>query len=135
MKPTDIVNQQKFRQALLFEDLRDDPTNRKTGTDIDFEYEDGKVWIKAEVKQMGKKIPKGQKLLFERFADNIGNYTAVCFVLWHNVPPNEDIKIKDCLVAAYYWNGGTVREWHDTRDKKMTFKTAFEHFVNKYGKG
>ena len=135
MKPTDIVNQQKFRQALLFEDLRDDQTNRKTGTDIDFEYEDGRLWIKAEVKQMGKKIPTGQKLLFERFADNIGNYTAVCFILWHNAPPSEDIKIKDCLVAAYYWNRGAVRKWHDVRHKKIPFKTAFKHLVDTRGRG
>ena len=60
MKPTDIINQQKFRQALLFEDLRDDPTNLRTGTDIDFEYEDGRLWIKAEVKQMGKKYLWGK---------------------------------------------------------------------------
>ena len=135
MKPTDIVNQQKFRQALLFEDLRDDPTNLRTGTDIDFEYEDGRLWIKAEVKQMGKKIPTGQRILFERFVNNLSNYTAVCFILWHNVPSDEDIKIKDCLVAGYYSNVGSARKWHDVRHKKITFKRAFKHLVDTRGRG
>ena len=130
MKPTDIINQDKFRQALLFEDLRDDTTDYRTGTDIDFEYEDGKLWIKAEVKEYGKEITTGQRILFERFVENLSNYKAFACVLWHGTPPEEDIYIKDCYLVRYYWGG----KWVTPRNP-VPFKRVFKHLVDTYGRG
>ena len=134
MKPTDIVNQQKFRQALLFEDLRDDLTDYRTGTDIDFEYEDGRLWIKAEVKEYGKEITTGQRILFERFVENLSNYTAFACVLWHAAAPEEDIYIKDCYLMRYYWKSPQGCKWI-TPDKPIPFKKAFKHLVDTHGRG
>ena len=121
MSHATIYNQKKFRQQILFEGLPQDPNDKRHGTDIDFEFENGKVWIKAEVKQHGKKITTGQKILFERFARNVKNYKVYCFVIWHNVPADKDIYIKDCFVAAVFWGN----KWIDYRAKNKNFKEVF----------
>ena len=122
-----IKNDEKFRQSLLFEGLRLDPKDKRTGTDIDFEYEDGKIWIKCEVKEYGKNITTGQKILFERFHNNLKNYKVFCFLLWHKKQPSEDIYIKDCIVSKLYHNN----KWINVIDKQgeRTFKEIFNEIA------
>jgi hypothetical protein len=118
---------QKFKQSILFKGLRIDGDEFKTGTDIDFEYEDGKIWIKAEVKEYGKDILTGQRILFERFAKNIKKYEVYCFLLWKKKPQNEDIYIKDCIVKKVYYN----KKWHDKEQHQISFKKAFNKIIYK----
>lgn len=118
-----IKNVDKFKQALLFKDLRIDKSDKRTGTDIDFEYEDGKVWIKVEVKEYGKELTTGQRILFERFCDNIKNYEAYSILVWHKCPDDEDILLKDCIVSKFYHKG----KWKDIIELRgeITFKEVF----------
>ena len=118
-----IKNESKFKQGLLFSNLRDNKNDKRTGTDIDFEYEDGKVWLKVEVKEYGKPITIGQRILFEKFCKNIENYDAYGILAWHNSGDDEDIYLKDCIVAKIYHKG----KWKDVIALKgeMTFKEVF----------
>lgn len=123
----DIYNWQKFKQSIIFKGLRFDGDELRTGTDVDFEYEDGKVWIRAEVKQYGKDILTGQKILLERFANNMKNYDVYCFLLWHKQPQNEDVEIKNCIVKKVYYN----KTWHDKEHEQISFKKAFNKIIYK----
>jgi hypothetical protein len=119
----EIKNVIKFKQALLFINLRDNKNDKRTGTDIDFEYEDGKIWLKVEVKEYGKPMTTGQRILFERFCNNIQNYEAYGILVWHNSSDDEDIYLKDCIVSKIYHKG----KWKDVialRGEK-TFKEVF----------
>lgn len=119
-----IKNESKFKQGLLFSNLRDNKNDKRTGTDIDFEYEDAKVWLKVEVKEYGKPITIGQKILFERFCDNIQNYDAYALLVWHNSADDEDIYLKDCIVSKIYHKG----KWKDVialKKREITFKEIF----------
>ena len=127
LKKTDIYNETKFKQGILFEDLLDDSEDKRTGTDIDYMWENGEVYVFAEVKEYGKKIPLGQKIVIERLARDLQNKKVYGFLLWHYCDENTDILIKDCLVAAIYWNN----KWIDYRDKLINFKTAFNKIIKK----
>tara|TARA_R100000655_G_scaffold29928_2_gene60483 strand:- start:893 stop:1294 length:402 start_codon:yes stop_codon:yes gene_type:complete len=127
LKKTDIYNETKFKQGILFEDLLDDSEDKRTGTDIDYMWENGEVYVFAEVKEYGKKIPLGQKIVIERLARDLEKKKVYGFLLWHYCNENTDILIKDCLVAAIYWNN----KWIDYRDKLINFKTAFNKIIKK----
>ena len=120
-----IYNQIKFKQSILFEDLLNDLSDKRTGTDIDYMWENGEIYIFVEVKEYGKKIPTGQKILFERLSKDIVYKKVYCFVLWHNNLDGSDIPLRDCLVAGVYW-GNT---WIDYRYKNVYFKTAFNKII------
>ena len=122
-KNGEIRNVIKFKQGVLFSGLRDDPNDKRTGTDIDFEYEDGKVWLRVEVKEYGKPITTGQRILFERFCNNLKNYDVYAFVVWHKSASDEDVYLKDCIVSKIYHKG----KWKDVIKLRgeVTFKEVF----------
>lgn len=122
-----IYNQEKFRQQLLFEGISND---NRTGTDGDWMYESEKdeLFIMAEVKEFGKDITLGQKILMKNLVKYMGGpYKTYGFVLWHNAPSDKDIELKDTLVREVYYKDtkGNVAVKSYER-KTIYFKDAFD---------
>lgn len=135
--PGDILNDVKFKQAILFKGINEDEDDKKIGTDIDWMYEDGKLWVVAEIKEYGKELPTGQRILLERFCNNLANYKTFILLAWHKAPPNEDIDLKDCIVSKIYYKGIYKNKWKNViglKGKELTVKEAFSSFKIKYGK-
>ena len=125
--PGKVYNQEKFRQQLLFDGISDD---KRTGTDGDWIYESkkDKLFIMAEVKEYGKEVTIGQKILMKNLVENMGGvYRTYGFVLWHKSESSEDILLKDTIVKEVYFKGkdGKVMEANQL-EKGITFRQAFD---------
>ena len=127
MEAGKIYNEEKFRQQLLFDGISDD---KRTGTDGDGSYESKKdrLFIMAEVKEYGKDVTIGQKILMQNLVENMGGvYRTYGFVLWHNSKSSEDILLKDTIVKEVYFKDkeGKVVEANQL-EKGITFRDAFD---------
>ena len=122
-----IYNQEKFRQQLLFEGISND---KRTGTDGDWMYESEKdeLFIMAEVKQFGKEITLGQKILMKNLVKYMGGpYKTYGFVLWHDTPSDKDIELKDTLVREVYYKDAKGNVAVKSYERKtVSFKDAFD---------
>lgn len=118
-----IKNPSRFNQSIIFEGLKIEmPTQRGWSmSDIDFEFENGAIWVKTEVKKSGQKLGIGQRLLIERFCDNLKNYKTYGFLLWHDCKPSDKISISECKVHSVYHRGC----WHEKINQNINFLTAF----------
>ena len=126
-QPGKIYSQEKFRQQLLFDGISDD---KRTGTDGDWIYESkkDKLFIMAEVKEYGKEVTIGQKILMKNLVENMGGvYRTYGFVLWHKSESSEDILLKDTIVKEVYFKdkSGKVVEANQL-EKGITFRDAFD---------
>ena len=122
-----IYNEEKFRQQLLFDGISDD---KRTGTDGDWIYESKKdrLFIMAEVKEYGKEVTIGQKILIKNLVENMGGvYRTYGFVLWHKTASDKDILLKDTIVKEVYFKdkSGKVVEANQL-EKNILFRDAFD---------
>lgn len=103
-----IRNQKAFRQAVLFKGI-DFNNMRPTDIDLVMEVKD-KLWILIEMKHVDNSgLPVGQRLLMERFYDNLSKTkTVLCAVAVHDHDLDEDIDAANCLIHKYYRDG----KWH-----------------------
>ncbi|GAP07114.1 hypothetical protein ATHL_01982 [Anaerolinea thermolimosa] len=97
-----IYNDTKFRQKLRFPRLNISTTL----TDMDFVIEKSNIlFVFGEVKETGKDLAWGQKILYERVIDAI-NYNpekrAIFLQVWHHNPPPDDILLEDTVVVKAY---------------------------------
>lgn len=108
-----IQNRERARQIIDFSGLR---YKNITPTDIDgcIEYKD-KAVVFMELKYRDAEMPAGQKLAFERIADDIQNAGKDCALLLckHNVHDARcDIYASETIVVAVYWHG----QWRQITD-------------------
>lgn len=98
-------------------------------TDIDFCIEVGaqKKYLVGDLKESGKDLSHGQRLLIERTVNafKLYGYESVGFLAWH--PVGEDpIDAKSALVVRYYANGS----WRDVQQDLQTLGNRYARFFN-----
>ena len=116
----------KAMTPLLFDGLHVDPNDKRTGTDADFIYEDGEVFIIGEVKREGTPLHKGQRILMERIAERLTGYDKVIPVFCSHpaIEYGDSVLIALSVVEKYYMNGAWVTPKNETY-----FYEFFRHFV------
>lgn len=124
MRGNQIKNRDMFTQQVVFFELKKAKSTQVgwSMSDVDFEYEDGKFWIRGEVKKRGTELGYGQKLLIERFCDGMETHETYGFLLWHDVSKDEDIDISECIVHSVYRNG----KWYNKLGDNLKFGYAFK---------
>lgn len=95
-------NIQRAKQLISFDGMGYDGASF---SDIDFcmEFRD-RIWVIGEVKSRGVIVPKGQRLLLERFIRMAkdGGKRAIAIVVEHNVWNwKEIVQLRDCEVREY----------------------------------
>lgn len=120
-----ILNKDRFNQKLLFEGLERD---RISFTDIDFIQEiKGELLIVGDVKVEGQQLPTGQRLLIERLCNKDWK-SSFGVVVEHNLPPNQDILLKDTIVRKVYHK----KKWTTLLNKNITFQQLEEQIKKNY---
>ena len=116
----------KAMTPLLFDGLHVNPKDKRTGTDADFIYEDGEVFIIGELKREGTELNTGQRILMERLATRLTGYKKVIPVFCSHpaIEYGDSVYIAGCKVEKYYMNGAWV-----TPQKETLFVDFFRHFV------
>lgn len=100
-----ILNNEKFKRPIYFEGLT---IGNKTGSDVDYLYEDKGHFLIAELKEEGKELPTGQRLLIENLVTKNTYPFSVGLVLWHE-PELNKIYIKDCDIHKMFVNGSWIQ--------------------------
>ena len=122
-----IRSEDNIKKTIDFSGLFDDKEEKRTGSDIDFYWEDGEKVIYVEVKTQGYHILKGQRIALERFVDNNTLFKkSIAVVVWdkQNNPTKADLK--DCIVQYYYYNG----KWQIDKEHHV-FKKFFRNYIGK----
>ena len=107
----------KAMTPLLFDGLQENPNDKRTGTDADFIYEDGNVFIIGEVKREGTELNTGQQILMERLAERLTGYEKVIPVFCSHpaIKYGECVLIADCKVEKYYNKGAWRKPKEETK--------------------
>lgn len=92
-------NINRAKQLLLFEGMQ---YQKITPTDVDgiIEYHD-KAWFIYEVKLHGTELKYGQRLMLERFCNDMsatGKYVIAIIADHEEFDPDEPVWLKDCVV-------------------------------------
>jgi hypothetical protein len=107
-----IHNTNKVKQSIDF-------TNIEWGnihpSDIDAVLEfNNEVLILIEVKQKGKEIPTGQKLMLERISDSWHTKKSIVLLVWHDFNnENMDIPLNKCIIEKVYFES----KWTSKKEK------------------
>lgn len=116
-----IQNRDRAKQLRDFSGLR---WGNITPSDIDMEVEFGdQLFISGEIKLRGVDMPPGQRLMYERRCDGMerGGRPSCVLVIEHDIPPEQDIPVAECLVVEYRWRGA----WHEPTEP-ITCKDAID---------
>lgn len=107
----------KAMTPLLFDGLHVNPKDIRTGTDADFLYEDGEVFIIGEVKREGTELNTGQRILMERLAERLTGYKKVIPVFCSHpaIEYGECVVLGDCKVEKYYNKGAWIEPKNETK--------------------
>ena len=102
----EIINQDRFRQATLFDKIALQGDKRCTGTDIDFCMDiKKKALLFAEFKVGNWRVPTGQQILINTIVKN--NTLPTYFVVAsHDTNAKDDIVAADTVVRTVYTNNG-----------------------------
>ncbi len=120
-----INNKKRFNQPLLFEGLENGTI---CYTDIDFLLEiDNHTLIIGECKTKGNQLTTGQKLVIQRLCDKEWK-NAIGIVVEHDIPPDQNIMLKDTTVRKFYMNS----QWEDIRDKKIPYEKFIKVLKDKW---
>lgn len=122
----EIYNQELFRQKVLFKGINA-YNEKETGTDVDWEFENGKTWIRCEIKEWGKPLTVGQEILMKRFVKSVSYQNVWCFLLWHTAKPNEDIVLANTIPALYINN--KTSEWQPLTSP-LNFYQVFNSIIS-----
>lgn len=120
-----IENREAAAQIRDFSGLR---FGNITPTDIDglVDYR-WKCWVLFELKHVGKDLPGGQRLAFERLVDDLAKIRpAIAFVSEHN--DTGDINAASSMVREYYWKGA----WRKAPEN-VTLHYAVSGFLKAHG--
>lgn len=144
MADTLIQNTQMARQKVDFIGLTYDydGSNKKGAelglTDVDGVFDArGHGFIFHETKLIGAKLTQGQKILLERFATMLSDHvpTVIVFSTHEQIPFDQEIKLKDCIVQKVKINKEswrtptgkiTVQELNDLCVDIMIKQTSLE---------
>jgi hypothetical protein len=99
-----IQNEQRFRQANIYDNMLFDRAIRPT--DIDGALDFGnRLFVFFEMKSEGAPCNTGQRLFLERITDAISKSGKMCctFICDHSHPDYEDIICAESRVRAYRW--------------------------------
>ena len=127
----EIINQDRFRQATLFDKIALQGDKRCTGTDIDFCMDiKKKALLFAELKAGSWGVPTGQKILMQTI---VKNCTIPCYyvVASHSTNPKDDIVAADSTVRTVYTNNGKTGAFVEV---KLEGETSLLEFIYKIEK-
>ena len=102
-----IYNSNKVKQSIDFTNIQ---WGKIHPSDIDAVLEfNNELLILIEVKQKGKEIPTGQRLMLERICDSWHTKKALVLLVWHDFKNEKiDIPLDECIIEKVYfknkWN-------------------------------
>ena len=133
MQNTNIKNQDRFRQKVIFDKLKG-----PAGTDLDYVCDvRGKGFIYAELKCDGTRITKGQQILAENLLKNC-KLPSFFLLLNHSTEPTEDIIIGDAIVNTIWMSFGSGDYHKSTKSRGRPFKEVkpeIEKLIHDRAKG
>lgn len=98
-----------------------------TPTDIDGVIDfHGKCFVFLEMKYRDTPLPFGQRLAFERIVNN-SKRPAICIIARHDMQPDLDVDVKNCMVSEYY----TGNTWRHPRNP-YNVKRMIDEFLSRY---
>lgn len=125
MGSNQIYNHDKIARVVSFEGLPH--VGSCSPTDIDFCIEVGanKKFLIGDLKESGKELNVGQRLLIERVCGAFAayGYDAIGFLAWH-LPSVEIIVARDAIVAKFYHNGS----WVDVANEAQTLGKRYAKY-------
>ena len=118
---------ERAKQLIDFDGIFDE--GKLSATDIDgfIEYHN-ECYIFTEIKGKGKSLPYGQRLAFERLADDLSKVKpTIVIVAEHDTEDTEtDIVFKDTIVREFRYKG----QWLHP-ETEVTTKQAIKAFIKK----
>ena len=124
-----VKNFEKLSRPIIFDGLK---SRTCSLTDIDgvLEYYN-KYLILTEVKEAGKDITIGQKIVNTRIVDawnKAGEDKVGVVILTHHNPTDSTIILANTTISKVYING----KWNDMSKKNINYKKFLQLFAQKY---
>lgn len=107
-----IHNTNKVKQSIDFTNIQ---WGKIYPSDIDAVLEfNNDVLILIEVKQKGKEIPTGQRLMLERICNSWHTKKSIVLLVWHDFKnENIDIPLNKCIIEKVYFKN----KWNTHNEK------------------
>lgn len=119
-------NKERGRQLLLFDGFQ---YGNITPTDIDAIIEwKNRLWVIFEAKTGEKETPLGQRILFERFVQDMkkAGKPALAMIVEHSTKATEDAYLCDCVVREVFT---TERPIWRPPNRRLTAKEAADAYL------